>query len=83
MCGCLSCSPYWGPGLQPGVPLVHRLALNPLSHNSQGPRFYLWQLTQVFESPVEAREAHLSIGLSAGTPRLPHPQYEASRHMVQ
>ena len=47
MCGHLSCSPYWGPGLQPrhvcaltgnrtGVPLVCRLALNPLSDTSQG-----------------------------------------------
>ena len=47
MCGCLLHAPYWGPpGLQPRhVPLaghrtsdpsVHRPALNPLSHTSQG-----------------------------------------------
>ena len=46
MCGCLSRTPYQGPGLQPrhvpqsvngtGDPLIRRLALNPLSHTSQG-----------------------------------------------
>ena len=46
VCGCLSDAPYQGPGLQPrhvpwlGIepakPLVHRPALNPLSHTSQG-----------------------------------------------
>ena len=43
MCGCLSCAPYWRPGLQPrhalplgSDPLVHRPALNPLSHINQG-----------------------------------------------
>ena len=46
MCGCLSHAPYWGSGLQPSHvpetgsqtsdPLVHRPALNPLSHTSQG-----------------------------------------------
>ena len=49
MCGCLSLTPYWGPGLQPrhvpwsGIrtcnPLVCRLALNPLRHTSQGRYF--------------------------------------------
>ena len=46
MCGCLLGAPYWGPGLQPSnVPytenqtsysLVHRPALDPLSHTGQG-----------------------------------------------
>ena len=46
MCGCLSSVLYWGPGPQTqacaltgnpmGDPLVHRPALNPLSHTSQG-----------------------------------------------
>ena len=44
MCGWLSCAPYWGPEPQPrhlsgnGIPdpLVRRLALNLLSHTSQG-----------------------------------------------
>ena len=46
MCGCLSCAPYWGPGLQPRHvpltgnrtcdPLVRRPVLSPLSHTSQG-----------------------------------------------
>ena len=48
MCGCLLCTLYWGPGRQPrhvpwlGIepatcgPWVHRPALNPLSHSSQG-----------------------------------------------
>ena len=45
MCGCLSCTPYWRPGPQPQhVPslgikpatFILRLALNPLSHTSQG-----------------------------------------------
>ena len=46
MCSCLSCVPYWGPGAQlrhvpltgyrTGDPSVHRPALNPLSHTSQG-----------------------------------------------
>ena len=47
MCGYLSRAPYWGPGLQPrhlsawtrnrsSDPLICRLALNPLSHTSQG-----------------------------------------------
>ena len=47
MCGCLSCAPYthyWGPATQActltgngtGDPLVHRPALDPLSHTSQG-----------------------------------------------
>ena len=39
MCGC-SHTPHWGPGPQPRQlnqsPLVLRLALNPLSHTSQG-----------------------------------------------
>ena len=38
MCGYLSCTPHWGPGLtgnRTSNPLVHRLALNPLSHTSQ------------------------------------------------
>ena len=43
MCGCLLYDSYWGPG--PGMcpdrewnrdPLVHRLAVNPLRHTSQG-----------------------------------------------
>ena len=45
--GCLSCAPYWGPGLQPSHvcaltgnqtsnPLVCRPVLNPLSYSSQG-----------------------------------------------
>ena len=51
MCGCLLRSPYWGPGLPPQAcaltgnqtsdSLVHRLALNPLSHTSQGNSFLL------------------------------------------
>ena len=51
MCGCLLHAPYWGPGTQPrhvsltgnptGDPLVHRPALNPLSHTSQGWKVYL------------------------------------------
>ena len=45
MCGCLLCAPYWGLARNPGVcpdwesnwrPLVHRPALSPLSHTSQG-----------------------------------------------
>ena len=43
VCGCLLGAPYWGPGLQPrqvpcqtGDLLVHRPALNPQSHSSQG-----------------------------------------------
>ena len=50
MCGCLSCAPYRGPGLQPrhvpytgnptGDPLVHRPACNPLSHTSQALRAF-------------------------------------------
>ena len=45
MCGCLSPTPYWGPGPetqacaltgnQTGDPLVLRLVLNPLSYTSQ------------------------------------------------
>ena len=52
MCGCLSCAPYWGPGLhatqacaltgnQTSDPLVDRLVLNPLSHTSQGLKLIL------------------------------------------
>ena len=46
MCGCLLCVLYWGPGLKlrhvsqtgirTGDSLIRRLALNPLSHTSQG-----------------------------------------------
>ena len=46
MCGCLSCAPHWGPGLQPmhmpwsgnrtRDPLVRRPVLNPLSQTRQG-----------------------------------------------
>ena len=62
MCGCLSCAPYWGPGLQPrhvpclGIesvtPLVHRLALNPLSHTGQGFIVFLypWSIFVLGES---------------------------------
>ena len=48
MCGCLSCAPSWGPGLQPrhvptgnriSIPLVCRSALTPLSHTCQGHLF--------------------------------------------
>ena len=46
MCGCLSCAPYWGSGLQCGPvprlgnkqtcdPLVRKPTLNPLRHTSQ------------------------------------------------
>ena len=54
MCGCLSCAPHWGPlGTWPATqacaptgswtsnPLIHRLALNPLSHTSHG-SFYIF-----------------------------------------
>ena len=51
MCGCLLCTPYWGPGLQPRhVPWLgiepatlwfSRPSLNPLSHTSQGPIDFL------------------------------------------
>ena len=51
MCVCLSCAPYWRPGLQPrqvpclginqtGDPYVRMLQLNPLSHTSQGKNFF-------------------------------------------
>ena len=53
LCGCLSHSPYWGPGPKPRHvpwsgnrtrdPLVHRPVLNPLSYTSQG-----WILCFVF-----------------------------------
>ena len=46
MCGCLSCTPYWGSwtatqacvltGNQTRDPLVLRWTLNPLRHTSQG-----------------------------------------------
>ena len=45
--GCLLHIPTWGPGLQTqscvltGDLLVHRLALNPLSHTSQGNEFLI------------------------------------------
>ena len=53
MCGCLLRAPYWGPGLKPrhvpwlGIelvsdPLVRRLAVNPLSHTSQGQFFFFF-----------------------------------------
>ena len=48
MCGFLLCAPFWGPGLQPRHqtrdPLVWRLALDSLSHTSQG------------RSPLQERE---------------------------
>ena len=56
MCGCLLRAPYWGPGPatqacaltgnQTGDSLVHRPALNPLSHTSQGSRHFClsWHL---------------------------------------
>ena len=53
MSGCLMHAPYWGPGLKPrhvpwlGIelvsdPLVRRLAVNPLSHTSQGSIAFSW-----------------------------------------
>ena len=52
MCGCLSRTPYWGPGPQPGMcpdwksnlkPCGCQV-LNPLSHSSQGsPWFLQWE----------------------------------------
>ena len=49
MCGCFLRAHHWGPspatqacaltGDRTGDPLVHRLALNPLSNTSQGKRF--------------------------------------------
>ena len=55
VCGCLSCVPYRGPGLQPGIhpdwelnqhPLVLRLALSPLSHTSQGLNIQIFELNK-------------------------------------
>ena len=50
MYGCLSYAPYWGPGpqrrhmpwlgIEPVTPFVHRQMHNPLSHTSQGKRYY-------------------------------------------
>ena len=50
MCGCLSCVPHqrtWPTtqacaltGNQTGDPLLHSLVLNPLSHTSQGMKFF-------------------------------------------
>ena len=54
MCGCLSHAPYWEPVRNPGMCprlgvkmdlLVHRLALNPLSHTSQGCWIYFKAIT--------------------------------------
>ena len=45
MCGCSSCTPYWGPGLQPSMcpdwesnlqPFGSQPTLNPLSYTRQG-----------------------------------------------
>ena len=57
MCGCLLRSPYWGPcpvtqacaltGNRTGHPLVHRPALNPLNHTSQGPFTLIFNLYHV------------------------------------
>ena len=52
MLGCLLSVPYWGPGPQTrhvswtgnqtSAPWVHRPALNPLSHTSQGKHLNFW-----------------------------------------
>ena len=53
MCGCLSCAPYRGPpatqarastGNRTSNPLVHRSALHPLSHTSQGSLFLYYYI---------------------------------------
>ena len=57
MCGCLSCAPYWGPGLQPrhvpwlGIELVtifgSQPTLNPLSYTSQGKSVFFSNLNKL------------------------------------
>ena len=63
MCGCLSRAHHCVPGLKPRLvpqagnhtsdPLIHRLALNPLSHNSKGKlvtflAIFLFQISPLF-----------------------------------
>ena len=50
MCGCLLCALHWPTtqvcaltGYQTSDPLIHRPALNPVSHNSQGCLVLFWQ----------------------------------------
>ena len=62
MCGCLSRAPYRGPwpttqagpraltGNRTGDPLIHRLALSPQSHTSQGADVSLDQRFLTFTS---------------------------------
>ena len=60
---CLLRSPYCGPGLQPrpsartgnrtSDPLVHRLALNPLSHTSQGSFLIFFLIVLIWERERE------------------------------
>ena len=61
MCGCLLCTPYWGPwpttqacaltGNGTGDLSFGRLAVNQLSHTSQGNFFYCYSITVVPTSP--------------------------------
>ena len=73
MCGCLSRTPYWGPGPQPGTgpdwepnwwPFVHRLAFNPLSHTSQGSSYTEFKCPETH--PVDATEARTTMAWALG-----------------
>ena len=86
VCGCLARAPYWGPGrksipclmgMENGDSLVHGLALNPLSHTSQGLRHafitsLLLRFSQKRCSGTHCFGGHMD--LLDVTPLPPHPR---------
>ena len=88
MCGCLSQTPYWGPGVQPayvltgnqtGDPLVPRPVLSPLSYTSQGPFSSIFNvssmLSRVILTPPGGPNATKILPLT-GKEREPHGFYK-------
>ena len=83
MCGCLSCTSYWGPGPQTrhvpqtgnptGGPLVCQLALNPLSHTNQG-----WRNSFISSTSFGSYQCQPSIFLFQSSI---HPSIHPSTHL--
>ena len=73
MCGCLSCTPYWRPGLQP---FGSRPAFSPLSHTSQGEHLLFY-----CTPPCSIQSLSFSLGLGIHMPEA-LPGWSSCTHVL-
>ena len=70
MCGCLSCAPYWGPGLQPRhvpdwesnqQPFDLQAGAQPTEQHQPGPELLLIDIHYYIQSLQQLKEASITL----------------------